>query len=442
MDQRSWVRRVLAAITGVVVAAGFSVAGATAAAANPSTTPKYPGSASATPFSGLAFDQCTAQPLATMQAWRNASPFRAVGVYIGGRNRSCAQPQLTAAWVASVSAMGWKIIPIYVGLQPDCGVRAGDDVIQSAHAASQGASEASDAVAQARALGLLPGSIVWSDIENYSTTDVQCRTDVLNYLTGWTTRLHSLGHLSGVYVNLSSGAQHLAANYASTRFARPDALWIARYDGNPALTGWAGLGNSLWSVHQRAKQFLGNVQETWGGATVKIDRDQWDAPVATVSYRHLISGTANVTARRGPSSAAASAGTFAPGAVVKIACQTPGSAVGGSKVWNKLTNGAYVPDANVDTASATSYTAPISRCAYPYQITASGGVKARSGPGTTYASRGTMANGSLAWITCQRGGTKVKNTKVWNKLNDGRWVSDAYVATPSSTTWTAAIPRC
>jgi hypothetical protein len=31
---------------------------------------------------------------------------------------------------------------------------------------------------------------------------------------------------------------------------------------------------------------------------------------------------------------------------------------------------------------------------------------------------------------------------VWNKLRDGRWVSDYFVSNRSDTTWSAPVPRC
>ena len=34
-----------------------------------------------------------------MSAWAG-SPYRAIGVYIGGLNRGCSQPNLTASWVS------------------------------------------------------------------------------------------------------------------------------------------------------------------------------------------------------------------------------------------------------------------------------------------------------------------------------------------------------
>ena len=52
-----------------------------------------------------------------------ASPYRAVGIYIGGINRACAQAHLTAAWIAAIQRQGWHYFPLYVGLQASC-VRA------------------------------------------------------------------------------------------------------------------------------------------------------------------------------------------------------------------------------------------------------------------------------------------------------------------------------
>ena len=55
---------------------------------------------------------------------------------------------------------------------------------------------------------------------------------MLTYVSAWTKELHRLGYLAGMYANLSSGAKHLSEAYVSTAYARPDALWIARWDGN------------------------------------------------------------------------------------------------------------------------------------------------------------------------------------------------------------------
>ena len=58
------------------------------AGAQPATTASYPAWSTATRYTGLAFDTCTAPPLSSVQAW-GTSPYRAIGV-------GCSSPEGTA----------------------------------------------------------------------------------------------------------------------------------------------------------------------------------------------------------------------------------------------------------------------------------------------------------------------------------------------------------
>lgn len=429
-------------ITAAAVAVGAAVMAAVPAipaAANPATAARYAGGASATVYSGPAFDTCTAPPLSTISAWR-ASPYRAIAVYIGGIDRHCSQPALTAAWVAAVAAQRWRLIPVYKGLQAPCSTSA--HKINPATAASQGAAAADDANASGRALGLLSGSAIYYDIEAYPTGNAPCRAAVLAFLSGWTSEAHRLGYVAGVYAQLYSGADDLARVYNSAAYARPDALWIARYDLSPSLTGWAGIPASYWTQHQRAKQYRGDHNETFGGVTLAIDNDQFDAPVATVGYPYLATGASKVSARTGPGTSYPVAATFAAGSALTVSCQAPGTKVGTSSIWDKLTNGWYVADLYVSTPSNTGYSAPLPRCTYPFQVTAPGGLSERTGPGTSYPVKGSLAAGALAWVTCQHAGSRVGTTAVWDKLTNGRWVSDYYVSSFNKKTYSKPVPRC
>ncbi|MFJ4848232.1 glycoside hydrolase domain-containing protein [Streptomyces sp. NPDC088733] len=440
---RRRLRRLPAAVFSAVLAVVSALVLAPAAAAEPATSTGYPAGATATRYSGLAFDACTAPPLTTIQAW-NASPYRALGVYISGVNRTCAQPELTAAWVTSVSRLKWRLLPIHKGLQPPCGGRPTDAKISrtAATARTQGTTAARDAIAAAKALGMRPGSAFYNDIENYTQSDTGCRTAVLSYLSAWTKELHRLGYVSGVYMNLNLGAGQLADVFTSASYARPDALWIARYDGADTLKGWTGVPDAKWAVHQRAKQYRGSHDETYGGVTVNIDNDRLDAPVATVAYAYTVTSPGVLNARSGPSDSYPVVRTHASRSTLQVLCQTPGPKVGTTAVWDKLSDGTYVTDHYVSTPSTTGYSSPVPRCVYPYQITASGGLTQRSGPGTSYAAQGKAPNGGLAWVVCQRSGTKVGTTKIWDRLDSGRYVSDHYVASPSGTTYSKPVPRC
>ena len=70
-------------------------------------------------FTGLGFDTCAAPDTGTMQAWLS-SPYRALGIYVGGANRACGDGNLSAGWANAVQAQGWKLAPLYVGLQAPC----------------------------------------------------------------------------------------------------------------------------------------------------------------------------------------------------------------------------------------------------------------------------------------------------------------------------------
>jgi uncharacterized protein YraI len=426
----------------VALTAVFFVLGtAPPAAAEPATTPVFPGGASATRLSGYAFDTCDAPTTEAMDAWVG-SRYRGVGIYIGGLNRTCSQANLSDTWVREVSP-NWRIIPIYMGHQAPCTDRPPprNAKFTLSNASSVGTADAADAVAKATTLGLLPGSAIYGDMENYDTTVSSCRDAVLRYLSSWTKELHRVGYLSGVYANLSSGAQDLEDAYASTTYARPDALWIARYDHEPVLTDWSGISDLHWFNHQRGKQYWGNRTETYGGVTMTIDSNRWDAPVATVAYTYQATSTTPLNARRGPSTANSIAKTYFQGATLQVICQTPGSSVESTSVWDKLTDGTYVTDYYVSTPSNTTYSPPLPRCKYPYQVTISS-LNERLGPSGSYVAKATLPAGALAWVFCQTTGSKVFTTSVWDRLDDGYYVTDYYLATPSKTSFSKAIARC
>src|SRR2546430_981878 len=75
--------------------------------------------ASASTYTGYAFDACTAPSQAALGAWLS-SPYRALGIYIGGVNRACYDGNLSPSWVASPLATGWSLLPLSVGLQAPC----------------------------------------------------------------------------------------------------------------------------------------------------------------------------------------------------------------------------------------------------------------------------------------------------------------------------------
>jgi hypothetical protein len=234
-------------------------------------TPAGPGQV----YTGLGFDACSTPSPATMSAW-GASPYRAIGIYIGGANMACSQPNLSATWVSDESLAGWHMIPIYVGLQSpsnSCGCAG----ISAANASTQGTEAAQDAVVDAQAIGMGGGNPIYFDMEAYNRTSTNTGA-VLAFLSAWTTELHASGYASGVYSSDASGIADLVAQ-DGTGYAEPDELWIANWN-NQQTTADANVPATEWAAHQRLHQYEGAHNETYGGAKINIDGDYLDAATA------------------------------------------------------------------------------------------------------------------------------------------------------------------
>ncbi|WP_405015607.1 glycoside hydrolase domain-containing protein [Kitasatospora sp. NBC_01539] len=238
------------------------------------------GTSSGSVFTGLAFDTCTAPSAAAMNAWRGTSPYGAIAVYVGGRNRGCAQPQLTASWVRTVSTAGWKLIPLYVGAQPPCQTGSSPEKITAATAATLGATDGADAVAKASALGMRAGSTLYLDVEAYSAADTACADAVLTYTQAFDRAVRARSYRPGFYGFASSSAAGIARAAAAGKPDLPEALWYAKYDGAADTTGSFPYAAGLFTGHRRGHQYQVNQRETYGGATLTVDRNAWDAPVA------------------------------------------------------------------------------------------------------------------------------------------------------------------
>jgi Domain of unknown function (DUF1906) len=223
-------------------------------------------------YTGLGFDACSTPSSSTMSAW-SSSPYRAIGLYIGGANEACSQPNLTPAWVEQESAAGWVLLPIYVGLQaPNNG--CGCAGIVPAQASAEGTAAADDAINQAEAVGIGPGNPLYDDMEAYNRTTTNTQA-VLAFLSAWTSELHAHGYLSGVYSSANSGISDFVAA-EGTGFVEPDEIWIADWNGQQS-TSDPDVPAGDWANHQRIHQYQGGHNATYGGATINIDSDYVDA---------------------------------------------------------------------------------------------------------------------------------------------------------------------
>jgi hypothetical protein len=222
----------------------------------------------ASPLNG--FDTCTAPSLKAMKAWK--ARYSAAGIYIGGQNMACDYGNLSASWVKSAHAMGWSLLPLYVGLQAPC--NSFQD-ISSKNPAGQGTQAADTAVGDAASFGMGKGSPVYFDMESYNNSNASCRGTVLRFLDAWTKEVHARGYVSGVYSSASTGVADLAAanSVNGHLMNQPDAMWFALWDAKNNLTGTPYLPASRWAK-DRVKQYSGGKNVKVGGYTLNIDADR------------------------------------------------------------------------------------------------------------------------------------------------------------------------
>jgi hypothetical protein len=231
----------------------------------PMAAPLLP--ASVTSYFGLGFDSCAAPSRRYMRAWRHRSPYRAVGIYIGGADRACAQPNLSRSWVLGEAAAGWRFMPLYAGPQAEYG--------QLSDPYQQGRQAATDAVVQAARLGFGVRTPVYYDMEAYRPSS---RHNVLRFLSAWTRTLHQLGYYSGVYSSSDSGVADLAGAYRNRAYTMPDIIFDALWNGSASVTR-GNLHALKWAQDRRIHQFSGNVTQTFGGDTMNVDEDFLDVRV-------------------------------------------------------------------------------------------------------------------------------------------------------------------
>lgn len=179
-------------------------------------------------------------------------------------------------------------------------------------------------------------------------------------------------------VAAAAGRVSRVGNTGSTSYGR----WIEISHGNGYTTRYAHLSRVVVSRGQQLRkgQHIGNVGSTGGSTGPHLHYEQRHNGVAQrVSFngtRAYYYGTRNYKSRNG--------------------CGTPGA------------------PGRINTAGA------------PLTV--------RAGPGTGYAAKGYLANGTYVTIRCQTTGQRISGTygttRIWDKVGNG-YVSDAYVYTGS-----------
>ena len=357
-------------------------------------------------FTGAGFDTCSAPSLATLGAWL-ASPYRAVGIYVGGVNRACPDGNLSASWVAGATAGGWSLIPLYVGLQAPC--VSGQDLarIDPSSAPAQGTAAANDAVARAQSFGISPGSPIYFDMEGYSTTDQACTSAVQQFVSAWVAQLHALGYVAGVYGSAASTIRDMIP--LTQAGSGPDQVDIGDWNGNTSVFGDPFVPDTYWADHQRIHQYRGGHDETYGGVTLNVDDDAVDATVAAAVSSAPVSGptpAGSATSSDGLVTASWPAGAFPEPETVTLAPSALARTENGFAAGSYVVQLAAVPAAGG--APPTSFAATVSlRFTQPAPA---GVVPSLSGDGRTWTvlldlPRGRLPAGATAGYTVSPSGT-------------------------------------
>jgi hypothetical protein len=238
------------------------------------------------PGTHLMVDLASAPSLRVVRRWQQASPYRAIGVYVPvaravDDRHDKVQRHLTPQWVARVRAGGWRVLPIYLGLQAPARCQRAAFHRMSAKplaALRQGVSAAEDAAESTDRLGLASVPVMY-DMEHY---EPGCAAAVRAFLLGWTSRLHQLGRLAGVYGAPSSLGRDLV--HGSPAYARPDVFWSVTVDGS-ASTAVRALPRHAWRG-RRGNQFALDVTRRYGGTRLHVDDSAVDDTVWALAAPH------------------------------------------------------------------------------------------------------------------------------------------------------------
>ena len=232
------------------------------------------------------FDACTAPSASTMQTWWTYSPYWDVGIYIGGVNRACSQPNLTPSWASAVHNQGWSYYLTWVGLQAPCSTLSVSKMSSdAATATSEGRTAADNAVTAAANLGFSGFNAYYFDMEAYPTGNAGCKTAVNAFINGWSDEIQNYwGERAGAY---GSGCGSSVDSWAYIGHP-PNDVWIADWNLDPDVWGLGCVPNGHWINDQRLHQYRGGHNETYNGVTINIDNDCADGLV--VPHGHDTTG--------------------------------------------------------------------------------------------------------------------------------------------------------
>ena len=137
---------------------------------------------------------------------------------------------------------------------------------------------------------------------------------------------------------------------------------------------------------------------------------------------------------------------YPSGSAITLACQDSGPVAYSSQVWDKTSDGLWVPDAYVRTGYS-GFSPVISRCSAPasgsgktFQVTAT--LDGRTVKDlANHAVPNKYSAGSFVTVKCQDAGGYAYGSVVWDQTGDSLWIPDHYVKTGYDD-FAPELPRC
>ena len=170
------------------------------------------------------------------------------------------------------------------------------------------------------------------------------------------------------------------------------------------------------------------------------------AMTANARVTAKVNALGGLSVRTGPGTGHRRVTVLGNGVRLRVVCRVGGETVAGSArrtaVWDRLSNGRYVSDAYVVWRPARPRLALCSHRA-AVRAAAAGSLNVRRTASTGLARTGILRHGTRLSVVCQLAGEHVngpvRRTAVWDRLSNGRFVSDAFVGWKKSR---PAVPWC
>ncbi len=203
-----------------------------------------------------------------MPIWKESSPYEFVGYYL---RSPCHQNTSWMGKRATLTAMGWNLLVIYVGQQAPGVSPCGKNQLTSA----QGLMDGAEATQTAAAEGFPAGTFIYLDVEAMDPGS-GALAGMSQYVQAWVGQVIATPYLPAVYCHKKNAPAIQAAVSAggapaSTRF------WVVG-SGDPPFDISTSRPTDAGVTFATVWQCPVSIAKTFGGVTLNIDEDVATSP--------------------------------------------------------------------------------------------------------------------------------------------------------------------